>query len=43
MNIITILYFFLSRLYQFIGDASGADALDFQPLFADYENNPGTH
>lgn len=31
-----------SRMYQFIGDASGTDSLDFQPLFADYENNPGT-
>lgn len=31
-----------SRMYQFIGDASGTDLLDFQPLFADYENNPGT-
>ena len=29
-------------MYQFIGDASGTDSLDFQPLFADYENNPGT-
>lgn len=29
-------------MYQFIGDASGTDLLDFQPLFADYENNPGT-
>ena len=31
-----------SRMYQFFGDASGTDSLDFQPLFADYENNPGT-
>ena len=31
-----------SRMYQFIGDASGTDSLDFQPLFAEYENNPGT-
>ena len=31
-----------SRMYQFIGDASGTDSLDFQPLFADYEYNPGT-
>ncbi|XP_015753539.1 PREDICTED: vacuolar protein sorting-associated protein 18 homolog [Acropora digitifera] len=31
----------LSRMYQFIGDATGTDGLDFQPLFAEYENNPG--
>ncbi|KAK2551808.1 Vacuolar protein sorting-associated protein 18-like protein [Acropora cervicornis] len=30
----------LSRMYQFIGDATGTDGLDFQPLFAEYENNP---
>ncbi|XP_068704082.1 vacuolar protein sorting-associated protein 18 homolog isoform X2 [Montipora capricornis] len=30
----------LSRMYQFIGDATGTDSLDFQPLFADYENSP---
>lgn len=35
-------FFLYSRMYQFIGDASGTDLLDFQPLFADYENNPGT-
>lgn len=28
-------------MYQFIGDATGTDGLDFQPLFAEYENNPG--
>lgn len=36
-----VLLFFCSRMYQFIGDATGTDGLDFQPLFAEYENNPG--
>lgn len=44
LKIITLynVIFFNSRMYQFIGDTSGTDSLDFQPLFADYENNPGT-
>lgn len=36
-----LLLLFCSRMYQFIGDATGTDGLDFQPLFAEYENNPG--
>ena len=35
--------FAYSRLYQFIGDVTVTDSLDLQPLFAEYESNPGNH
>ena len=36
-------FFAYSRLYQFIGDVTVTDSLDLQPLFAEYENDPGNH